>query len=293
MTTLIPGFRTADFDHGDVRIHYAIGGSGPPLLLIHGYPQTHAMWRKVAPALAKRFTVIVPDLRGYGDSSKPAGDERHETYSKRAMAGDMAALMTQLGFAQFAVCGHDRGARVTHRLCLDHPDRVTRAAVLDIVPTRYVYEHTDMMLGTYYFHWFFLIQPAPFPEKLIAASADFFVGACFKGWSKTDPTQSFGEAFAEYRRCFVDPATIHATCEDYRAGASIDLEHDRADASSRVRCPLLVLWGKEGFVGKRYDVLDVWRQYAQGTVEGHAVTGGHFLPEEAPDETLAALEAFL
>ena len=292
MHTLIPGFTAHEFRHGDITLRYAIGGSGPPLLLIHGYPQTHAMWRKLAPDQARRFTVITPDLRGYGDSSKPPGDERHETYSKRAMASDMAALMTHLGFEQFAVCGHDRGARVTHRLCRDHAPRITKAAVLDIVPTRYVYEHTDMLLGTAYFHWFFLIQPKPFPEKLIEASADFFVGACFKGWSKSDPTQSFGEAFAEYRRCFVRPETIHATCEDYRAGASIDLEHDRADENSKIACPLLVLWGADGFVGRRYDVLKVWRDFASGEVTGQAVPGGHFLPEEAPVETLAALQQF-
>ncbi|WP_322822708.1 alpha/beta hydrolase [Chloroflexus sp.] len=280
-------------DVNGVTIAGAIGGSGPPLLLLHGYPQMHAMWHAVAPALTSRFTVIAADLRGYGDSAKPVDDPSHMTYSKRAMAADMVQVMEHFGFTRFAVVGHDRGARVTHRMCLDYPDRIERAAVLDIVPTHYMYLTADREFATAYYHWFFLIQPAPLPETLIGADPEFWLRSKLKHWGRT-PTAFRDEAVAEYLRCFRDPATIAASCADYRAAATIDLEHDEADrrAGRKVQCPLLVLWGAEGFIGRKYDAINVWREYALD-VQGHSVPGGHFLPEEAHAETLAALLAFL
>ncbi len=280
-------------DVNGITITGAIGGSGPPLLLLHGYPQTHAMWHALAPTLTEHFTVVAADLRGYGDSAKPADDPTHTTYSKRAMAADMVNLMTQFGFTRFFVVGHDRGARVTHRMCLDYPDQVVRAAVLDIVPTHYMYLTADREFATAYYHWFFLIQPAPLPETLIGADPEFWLRSKLAHWGRT-PTAFTEEAVAEYLRCFRNPATIAASCADYRAAATIDLEHDEADvrAGRKVDCPLLVLWGAQGFIGRKYNVLEVWRQYASN-VQGHSVPGGHFLPEEAPAETLTALQAFL
>lgn len=280
-------------DVNGVTIAGAIGGSGPPLLLLHGYPQMHAMWHAVAPALTQQFTVIAADLRGYGDSAKPVDDPSHITYSKRAMVADMVQVMENFGFTRFAVVGHDRGARVTHRMCLDYPDRIERAAVLDIAPTHYMYLTADREFATAYYHWFFLIQPAPLPETLIGADPEFWLRSKLKHWGRT-PTAFRDEVVAEYLRCFRDPATIAASCADYRAAATIDLEHDEADrrAGRKVQCPLLVLWGAEGFVGRKYDVINVWQEYAL-EVQGHSVPGGHFLPEEAPAETLAALLAFL
>lgn len=274
-----------------IDIHVTIGGSGPSLLLLHGYPQTHAMWHKIAPALADRFTVVMPDLRGYGDSAKPPAGDNHAAYAKRAMARDQVAIMNALGFPRFRAVGHDRGARVLHRLCLDHPQAVERAAVLDIAPTASMYARTDKAFATAYFHWFFLIQPADFPERLIAANPDAWIERMLGAWSGT--ASAFApEAVAEYRRCFRDRATIHATCEDYRAAASLDLEHDQADKHQRVTCPLLVLWGAAGIVGRLFDPLALWREKA-ADVRGRALPCGHFLPEEAPEETLSALLEFL
>jgi haloacetate dehalogenase len=288
---MLEGFTTARLETAGASIHLRQGGQGPPLLLLHGYPETHLMWHKIATSLARRFTVICPDLRGYGDSSKPPAGSDHGGYSKRAMAADQADVMSRLGFPRFQVVGHDRGARVVHRLCLDHPDRVTRAAVLDIIPTATVFARTDKRLATYYFHWFFLIQPEDLPERLIGGAPDYFLGRMLQAWSRNEGV--FAEAaLAEYGRCFRDPATIHATCEDYRAGASIDLEHDEADAGKKIACPLLVLWGEKGVVGRLYDPLAIWREKAV-EVTGRALPCGHFLPEEAPEETLAALDAFL
>jgi len=249
------------------------------------------MWHKLAPALARHFTVICPDLRGYGDSSKPPSGEDHAGYSKRAMAADQAELMSKLGFERFQAVGHDRGARVLHRLCLDHPDRVERAALLDIIPTAEVFARTDKALATYYYHWFFLIQPHDLPERLIGGAPDFFLDRALRSWGGRAEVFT-PEAVAEYRLCFRDPATIHATCEDYRAGASIDLEHDAADADRKVACPLLILWGEKGVVGRLYKPLAIWREKARH-VEGAALPCGHFLPEEAPEETLTALQKFL
>ena len=272
------------------EINYRIGGNGPPLLLLHGFPQTHVLWHKIAPALSQHFTVICPDLRGYGDSSKPAGGADHGAYAKRAMAGDQVELMDQLGFTRFFLAGHDRGARVAHRLALDHAERVRKVALLDIVPTLTAFERADMAFGMAYYHWFFLAQPFDFPERMIGAAPETFLHQCLNTWSKT-PGAITPEALSEYERCYRDPASIHATCEDYRAGASIDLAHDRADQGKRIECPLLALWGEKSIVGKQYDVLAVWREKAE-KVSGQGLDCGHFVPEEAPEQTLAAFLDF-
>jgi haloacetate dehalogenase len=286
---LFPGFETRRIQTTGATINVVRGGSGPPLLLLHGYPQTHVEWHKIAPRLAERFTVVMTDLRGYGDSSKPPDGENHAGYAKRAMARDQVEVMRALGFDRFAAVGHDRGARVVWRLAVEHPGVVTRAAALDIVPLPY--STVTREFATQYFHWFFLIQPAPFPETLIGNSAEFYLRSRFL--RPTGGTQAMTpEAVAEYLRCFKDPATIHATCEDYRAGATIDLEHAAEDRGRKVECPLLVLWGERGTVGRLYDVMKIWREHA-ADVTGKALPAGHFLPEEVPEETLAALLAFL
>lgn len=288
---MFEGFEQRRLAVSETDINLRIGGSGPPLLLLHGYPQTHVMWHKVAPRLAERFTVVCTDLRGYGDSGRPPSGPDHAGYSKRAMARDQAEVMSALGFQRFSVVGHDRGARVTHRLLLDHGERVDRAAVLDIAPTLDMYERTDRVFAEAYYHWFFLIQPYDFPERLLGADPDYYVEAKIGKWSKVEGC--FTEAaLAEYKRCFRDPATIHATCEDYRAAAGIDLAHDRADLARKVEPPLLVLWGQRGVIERCYDVLQLWSQRAD-QVSGRALPCGHFLAEEAPEETLEALQAFL
>ena len=288
--SVIKGFEKRRQDVHGVEIAYAVAGSGPPLLLLHGYPQTHAMWHRIAPELARDYTVIAADLRGYGDSAKPPGGERHEAYSKKAMAADMAGLMTVLGHRRFAVLGHDRGARVTHRLALDHPDRLAAVSVMDICPTLHMYRTADDDFARAYYHWFFLIQPYDMPERMIGADPEYYLSKKMKKWSGGDFLTP--ESFAEYQRCFSDPATIHATCEDYRAAAGIDLEHDEADRGRKVSLPLLAIWGSKGFVGRKYDVLAVWRDYAEN-VTGGAVTSGHYVAEEAPEETLALIRPFL
>ncbi len=287
----LDGFRLIDVAVApDVTIRAAVGGSGPPLLLLHGHPQTHVTWRKIAPALARHFTVIAADLRGYGDSSKPSGGDDHGTYSKRAMAQDQVTLMRRLGFPRFQVAGHDRGARVIHRMALDHPDAVARLALIDIAPTATMYATTDRAFASRYFWWFFLIQPEPLPERLIAADPEFFLRTHIDGQTKT-PGATEPAAFAEYLRCYADPATRHAICEDYRAAATIDLDHDAADAEARVKAPLLALWGGKGTVGALYDVLATWRAKAID-VSGHALDCGHTLQEERPTETLVELLRF-
>ncbi|OZB06593.1 MAG: alpha/beta hydrolase [Marinobacter sp. 34-60-7] len=277
---------------GDLTLNLAQGGDGPPLLLLHGYPQTHLMWHRVAPELARNFRVICPDLRGYGDSGKPESDPHHETYSKRTMAADMIAMMQILGHDRFGVAGHDRGARVAHRLCLDYPDRISRACVMDIAPTLHMFRNTDQAFATGYYHWFFLIQPDGLPEHLIGKDPGYYLREKLRRWS--GPEARFApEAVREYVRCFSDAQAIHASCEDYRAAARVDLTLDQADkdAGNRIRCPLLVLWGSEGFVNRTYDVLGVWRDYAND-VEGEALPCGHFLPEEAPEPVIDRLRAF-
>ncbi len=287
---MFEGFQRLEVQTSQVRIHLVKGGSGPPLLLLHGYPQSHVMWHRIAPALAQHFTVVAPDLRGYGDSEKPPGDPAHWNYSKRQMAQDQLEVMQALGFEQFYLVGHDRGGRVGHRLALDHPQRVWKLAVLDIVPTPYVFTHLSRELAVAYYHWFFLAQPPGFPERLIACDPIGFLRQKLGGWGSGlaafDPA-----ALAEYKRCFRDPATIHATCEDYRAAASIDLEHHAAD-THLIECPLLALWGRKGIVHRTCDVLSAWRGYAR-EVQGEALEAGHFLCEENPQATTQALLAFL
>ena len=287
---MFEGFERRRVDAGEVEINTLVGGEGPPLLLLHGYPQSHVMWRKVAPALAERYRVVVTDLRGYGDSGKPAGDPAHENYSKRRMAQDQVNVMSALGFDSFQVAGHDRGARVTHRMCLDHADRVQRACAMDIVPTHTIFANLGKDVAYGYYHWLFLAQPYDLPERLIGSDPHYYLDRKLGHWSAS--TAGFEEeAMAEYRRCFSDPATIHASCEDYRAAISIDLEHDEADFDSRIACPLLVLWGAKGLMHKNYDVLETWRAKA-GDVRGGPLDCGHFLPEEAPQETLREMLAF-
>jgi haloacetate dehalogenase len=286
---LFPGFTTQKIQTSGATINTLRGGSGPPLLLIHGYPQTHVEWHKIAPRLAQRFTVVMTDLRGYGDSSKPADGENHANYSKRAMALDQVEVMRSLGYQKFAMVGHDRGARVAWRVAVEHPDVVTSATVIDIVPLPY--SRVTRQFATEYFHWFFLIQPAPFPETLIGNSAEYYLRSRFlrQGVAAEVFTAA---AMAEYLRCFKDPATIHATCEDYRAGATIDIDHAAEDGAKKVMCPLLVLWGERGTVGRLEPVMDLWREKAV-SVMGKALPSGHFLPEEVPEQTLAELLTFL
>ncbi|MBE7211742.1 MAG: alpha/beta hydrolase [Gluconacetobacter diazotrophicus] len=288
----LPGFSTSDVEGADgTRIRVAVGGSGPPILLLHGHPQTHVTWHKVAPALGRHFTVVCADLRGYGDSGKPDGGERHANYAKRAMAADQVAVMRRLGHDRFRLVAHDRGARVAHRLALDHPDAVEKLVLLDIAPTATMYARTNRDFATRYFWWFFLIQPHPLPEKMIGADPDWFLREHVARQNKV-PNATPEAVMAEYLRCYRDPATRHAICEDYRASAGVDLEHDAADADRRVECPLLALWGAEGTVGALYDVLDTWREKAR-QVSGRALPCGHNPQEEAPDALLAELDAFL
>ena len=287
---LFPGLALEHRRVNGVDICFRRDGQGAPMLLVHGFPQTHAIWHWVAPRLATRYSLVMPDLRGYGDSAKPPTTEDHASYSKRAMARDLVELMRSLGHDRFHLCGHDRGGRVAHRLALDHPEAVERLMVLDIAPTRTMYEHTTMDFARAYYHWFFLIQPAPLPERLIAAEPLFYLRAKLGGFG-SGGTGLFDErALAEYERCFT-PAAIHAMCEDYRASASIDLEHDRADEDRRIECPLHVLWGERGVVHRLFSPLADWRAKARGPVTGRTTPGGHFIPEESPellgDEMLA------
>ena len=275
---------------GETDIAFRMAGDGPPLLLLHGFPQTNVMWHKIAPSLAENFTVIAADLRGYGDSSAPGSTPDHATYAKRAMANDMIGLMHSLGHDSFMVAGHDRGGRVAHRMARDHAERVRRIAVLDIAPTAAMYGQTDMRFATAYYHWFYLIQPAPLPERMIGADPEFYLRSKCGQWGRTSGAIT-DAAFADYLRCFRQPDRIHAMCEDYRAAATIDLAHDKEDETAKLNMPLLALWGEAGFVGNNYDVLAEWKQVATD-VSGHGVPGGHYLAEEAPDETLAALQNF-
>lgn len=279
-------------DTGETEIACWTGGDGPPLLLLHGYPQTHVMWHKIVDRLARRYTVVAADLRGYGDSGKPASgpETSHLPYSKRSMAADQVAVMRQLGFERFDVCGHDRGGRVAHRMALDHPDRVARIAVLDIVPTYKIYTEADRRIAEDYYHWFFLIQPFDYPERMIGHDVAYYLQKKMGKYSFGDDVFTTA-AKAEYLRCFSNPDTIHASCEDYRAAATIDLKHDDADLDEKVTAPLLVLWGEKGAMERNYDVLASWRERA-ADVQGRALACGHYLAEEQPEETAVALENF-
>ncbi len=278
---MFENFTSFDIEGDGARIHGVKGGQGPALLLLHGYPQTHVLWHKVAPALAERFTVVAADLRGYGASSKPASVADHATYSKRAMAGDMVKVMQELGFERFLVGAHDRGARVAHRMALDWPERVGRLAVLDIAPTREMYANTSDGFARAYWHWFFLIQKAPFPERMIEADPRaFWLKKCGSGSAGLTP---FSETALEaYVQAFADPEVIRASCEDYRAAATIDIAHDDADGERKLSCALLALWGKTGAIEAHFDCLELWRLRAED-VRGHALPGGHYLAEELPD----------
>lgn len=288
---MFEGFESKRIATSGAEINLVHGGKGPPVLLLHGYPQTHAMWHKIAPILARRYTVVAADLRGYGDSSKPPGLPDHSGYAKRAMAQDMVEVMGALGFDQFHLVGHDRGARVAHRFALDHPRRVRKLAMLDIVPTRKMYAQVTREFATAYFHWFFLIQPADFPERVIGADPEYFL-LNHMGRRKAGLAPFTPAALAEYLRCFKNPAAIHASCEDYRAAASIDLEHDAEDAQKRIECPLLALWGEHGVIGKCFSPITDWQEAARD-VRGRALPCGHYLAEELPQDTARELVEFL
>ena len=288
---LLAGFTRSQVAVTGTDIAVAVAGSGPPLLLLHGFPQTMAMWHRVAPLLTDHFTVVCTDLRGYGDSGRPESGPDHAGYSKRAMAEDQVEVMSALGFDQFAVAGHDRGARVTRRMCLDHPERITAAAVLDIVPTAKVFATTDQALATAYYHWFFLIQPDGLPERMIGQNARWWLNETLRRWAA--PGFEFNPAArAAYEAAFDDAATIHSQCEDYRAAATIDLVHDAEDAGSRIACPLMVLWGERGAMHRIYDVLGTWMDEGVD-VRGRTLDCGHFLAEEAPEATARELLGLL
>jgi haloacetate dehalogenase len=290
MSVLFPGFERRRIRTGGATINLEIGGEGPPVLLLHGYPETHALWHKIAARLARDYTLVCPDLRGYGDSSKPKGLPDHSNYSKRAMALDMVEVMESLGYIAFHVVGHDRGGRVGHRMARDHGRRVRSLTVLDISPTLKMYESSDMSFAKAYYHWFFLIQPAPLPETMVASmGVKYILGRIGRGPSKLKHFDR--RAVAEYARCFRDARTIHATCEDYRASASIDLVHDRHDLKKKIRMPVLALWGRQGVIEALFDCLADWREVASD-VRGRALQCGHFIPEEKPDELAAELRRF-
>ncbi|MEM7241215.1 MAG: alpha/beta hydrolase [Pseudomonadota bacterium] len=291
-SAFLEGFDVQRVQLPDLTINYASAGTGPPILLLHGHPQTHAVWRKVAPRLVQAgYQVIAPDLRGYGDSDKPESNPSHFPYSKRVMAADQIALMNQLGHDRFSVVGHDRGGRVAHRLALDFPNAVERLVVLDIAPTLTMYSQTNQEFATRYFWWFFLIQPDGLPEKMIASDPEYFLRRHIAGQVKIEGSVD-EVAIAEYLRSYRDPATLHAICEDYRAAASIDLEHDREDQTSRITAPLLAIWGAQSVVGELYDVKATWQEKATH-VSAAALPCGHAVPEEAPGELTKHVLRFL
>jgi haloacetate dehalogenase len=292
---VFPGFSSHKIETDGARIFARAGGSGPPLLLLHGYPQSHACWHKVAPALARDFTLVVPDLRGYGDSEGPEAHPEHLAHSKRAMAADFVQVMKTLGHERFGIVCHDRGGRVGYRLALDHPERVTRIATLDIVTTLDAWTDMNRENAVGRFHWPFLARPAPFPEKMIGLDPIYFLDYLLSQWTRSKDLSAFDPAaLAHYRHHFSKPSVIHASCEDYRAGATCDPAFDAADRAQgrQISCPMLALWGaerKHGFVNKP---LETWRPWCPH-VRGEPIESGHFLPEEAPEATLAALMPFL
>jgi len=292
---MFENFTRTEIETSGARIVTVYGGKGPPLLLLHGNPFSHLSWHKFAPRLAEEFTVVATDLRGYGDSEKPPGGDDHSGYSFRAMAQDQVEVMAALGYDKFYAAGHDRGARVLHRMCLDYPDKVTRAAILDIIPQHHLLNNMTKEWGRFSWHWLFNIQPEPMPEKMMGADPDWFIE---KKLAKTKQGLSFFDkgALAEYKRCFRDPATIHAICEDYRACFGVDLEMDTKDFESgrKIDCPVLLLWGATGGVGRNSKPApaEIWQRYASNIVGAHALPCGHYLSEEAPKETTAALREF-
>ncbi|OAI41651.1 alpha/beta hydrolase [bacterium SCGC AG-212-C10] len=288
---MFEGFETRDIQTSETTIHLVTAGDGPPLLLLHGYPQSHVMWHKVAPALAKQFTVVVPDLRGYGDSGKPTTDPEHLTYSKRSMAKDMVEVMEALGHPRFSVAGHDRGGRVTYRMALDWQDRMVKVAVLDIMPLFNTWNEMGWRQAIGSYHWQLLAQAAPLPERLIGGDPIFYLHNCLGRWAG-EGTVFTPEAMAEYERCFATPEVIHGSCEDYRAGASIDYAFDKEDhGKKRITAPLFALWGDPRGNRDGEHFLAVWREWADN-VSGHAMKCGHFIPEELPEETITELTAF-
>jgi haloacetate dehalogenase len=290
---MLDGFKRSEIQTSGARIVTVTGGQGPPLLLLHGNPFNHLSWLKVAPRLAAEFTVVATDLRGYGDSEKPPGGPNHINYSFRAMAQDQVEVMAELGFERFYAAGHDRGARVLHRMCLDHPQQVARAAIIDIIPQHYLYNNVTKAWATFSWHWFFNIQPFDLPERMMGADPDWFIK---KKLAKTEQGLSFFDpaALADFMRCFRNPATIHAICEDYRAGAGIDLDMDEADikAGRKIDCPVLLLWGATGGVGRNHNSMEIWPRYASDIRGGKALPSGHYVNEEASEETYAELRAF-
>jgi haloacetate dehalogenase len=276
----------------DVKIHCKMAGSGPPVLLLHGYPQSLALWAGVAPILAERFTVVCADLRGYGDSSKPKGAPDSSNYSFRVMAGDQLTLMHRLGFDRFHLVGHDRGGRTGHRMALDAPQVVDSLAVLDIAPTHAMFMETNRHVAGAYWHWYFLSLPEPFPERMIGADPDYFFETCFETWGKMPVAALDPEILAEYRRCWRDPAMIHGSCNDYRAAATVDLDHDEADIDRQVSCPTLALWGSEGFMHQCFDMAALWRKRCSD-LRTETLPGAHFFVDQFPKETAAVLADFL
>jgi haloacetate dehalogenase len=289
---MFEGFARKRVDVGAATINCVVGGSGPPVLLLHGFPQSLAMWARVAPLLAPHHTVVCADLRGYGDSSKPRCDADRANYSFRAMAADQVALMQALGFARFHVVGHDRGGRTGHRMALDNADVVLSLAVLDIVPTYAMFMETNRHVAGAYWHWYFLSLPEPFPERLIGNDPDFFYETCLVGWGATRIEDFDAEMLAEYRRCWHDPAMIHGSCSDYRAAATIDLEHDAADLDRKVACPTLALWGSEGLMHRCFDIAAAWRKRCDD-VRPETLPGGHFFVDQFADDTARLLLSFL
>ncbi len=289
--SLFPGFEQRRIRTSGATINLVTAGSGEPVLLLHGYPQTHACWHRIAPDLARRYTVVCPDLRGYGDSSKPKGLPDHSNYSKRVMAQDMVEVMESLGHRRFHLVGHDRGGRVGHRLARDHGQRVRTFTAIDISPTLKMFESTDLAFATAYYHWFLMLQPAPLPEKMLAGQVPFNILGRV-GREKPDLRAFSKAAVREYVRCFKDPRAIHASCEDYRAAGTIDLVHDRRDRHRKLQMPMLALWGRRAVVERLFDCLADWREVAED-VSGRALDCGHFVPEEAAPATLREISRFL
>ena len=295
-TAWFEGFEQRRFALAGSEIFARTGGNAtkPALLLVHGFPQTHAIWHRVARALMNDYFIVMPDLRGYGDSSHAPGLPDHGNYSKRAMGQDLVEVMQALSIDEFYLCGHDRGGRVAHRLATDHPARVKKLCVIDIAPTLDMYAATDMAFARAYYHWFHLIQPAPLPERMIGADAKTYLHAKLGAWGSAGLSYIEPEALADYERCFCRAESIHTACEDYRASAGIDLEHDRAsrERGDKIACDTLVLWGERGVVNKLFKPLELWQAQCAGVVSGHTVPAGHFIPEELHEMTAQALRKF-